>query len=307
MIAAGRVLAPTRMGRWLLCVAGLVIALVVGALQHRDHIAKRTSSRAPVDTPKPVEGRKIYPLSVIAGGAYSAEELNRARRLDAVVKAHYAGFSSNPVVQQTPKDLFVYVSYRKSDAVYWTATKRRVPKGELVLSDGKNLARARCGNRLSFTPQQPAGRGKEPAEEALNTPEVPEISMPLDAPLPLAADADLYVPANPLPMDLLSRLTPSSPFAVFGPPGLSPQANGGYAPVPGWGAGPLGGGIPLGRTGNGSPVRTNTNSGTSPAAPAIVGGLVGVSTPEPGSAKLLLLAVLILLLFCLRGRIHLSL
>jgi hypothetical protein len=50
--------------------------------------------------------RKIYPYSVIYGGAYSGEELARARRVDSVIARHYAGFGSSPTVQPLLKDAF---------------------------------------------------------------------------------------------------------------------------------------------------------------------------------------------------------
>jgi hypothetical protein len=162
MIAAGRIFAPEKIRGFMgyaarrpLCLAGLVIALMLGISSRTDHLSQKTVFRKRSAATASGEGRKVYPLSVIHGGAYSAEELNRARQLDSVVGAHYADFGRSPVVQHTPANLFMYVSYRKSDKVYWTRTKRRIPKGESVLSDGKNLARTRCGNRLSFTPQQP--------------------------------------------------------------------------------------------------------------------------------------------------------
>lgn len=306
MIAVGRALAPMKIGRCLLCVAGLVVALVIGVLQDRDHSARTLSAKVPDVVTRFAGSRKVYPLSVIGGGAYSAEELNRARRLDSVVRAHYVDFGRTPVVQQTPKDLLMYVSYRKSDAVYWTRTKRHIPKGELVLSDSQNLARVRCGNRLSFTPQQPTGpEQKEPSEEALNTPETPEISIPSDAPPPPATEADLYVPADPLPAGLLSHLPSPSPLGTAQPV-ASPWTGGAYAPMPGWGTGSLGGGIPFLARGSGFPVRANGGSGASTTG-SIVSNLIVVNTPEPGSAKLLLLSILILGFFWLRGRIRLSL
>ncbi len=60
----------------------------------------------PATPPHPVEGgvtRNVYPLSVIYGGAYSGEELVRARKVDAVVARHYAGFGSASV-SRMPKD-----------------------------------------------------------------------------------------------------------------------------------------------------------------------------------------------------------
>ena len=204
---------------WSLCLIGLVVALVRGPSPHINHpLKEKAVSRQYSAARKSAEGRKVYPLSVIGGGAYSAEELNRARRLDSVVGAHYANFGKNPVVRQTPADLFMYVSYRKSDAVYWTKSKRRIPKGESVLSDGKNLACARCGNRLSFTPQLPTGSEKELPDEAFNTPETPKVSIPFDAPPPPTTEADLYVPASPLLTGSSSSLPLPPPSAASSQP-----------------------------------------------------------------------------------------
>ena len=311
MVDAERMFAPRKIRRftgylvcWSLCLAALLVALVIGASQDKNRLPKQISSKEHIAAARSIRERKIYPLSVIGGGAYSAEELNRARRLDSVVSAHYADFGKHPVVRQTPKDLLVYVSYRKSDTVYWTRTKRRIPKGESVLSDGKNLARARCGNRLSFTPQQPTSPEKELSEEAFNTPEAPKISLPLDTlPLP-ETEADLYLPAEPLPANLLSSLPSPSPFAASHPI-ASPGENGGYLPPSGWGTGPLGGGTPLLARGSGFPTRTNAGSGTSSAVPAPIGALAVTNTPEPEPAKLLLLPILVLACFGLRRRLNL--
>lgn len=111
--------------------------------------------------------RKVYPHSIIAGGVYSAEELSRARRIDPVVAEHYADFGEDIRATQLSHDQLVYVSYRKAEKVYWTKTKHLVCKGEAVVTDGKNIARSRCGNRLSKTPKLPHDK-TEPTETALN-------------------------------------------------------------------------------------------------------------------------------------------
>lgn len=286
MIAARHSCIVCRVLGW----AGLFAALMLIISLHLErHSSKAALGKRPaVNTPEAV--RKIYPLSVIYGGAYSAEELNRARRLDTVVRMHYADFGKTAVVQQTPKNLLMYVSYRKADRVYWTKTKRRIPAGEFVLSDGKNLARARCGNRLSFTPQQPAAREKELPEEAFNTPEAPKVAIPFDAPPPPVTEADLYVPAPPLLTDLFlpgtlplfpttSALQPIASAlsgGAYGSPQMSPS--GGYI-----------GGMPL-FSGNGLPaLRAMAGLGTPLVVPVII-------TPEPSTAGLLLFSGFTLLL-----------
>jgi hypothetical protein len=306
MIAAGRIFAPEKIRGFMgyaarrpLCLAGLVIALMLGISSRTDHLSQKTVFRKRSAATASGEGRKVYPLSVIHGGAYSAEELNRARQLDSVVGAHYADFGRSPVVQHTPANLFMYVSYRKSDKVYWTRTKRRIPKGESVLSDGKNLARTRCGNRLSFTPQQPLSPENELSEEAFDVPEVPKVSIPFDAPTPPAAEADLYVPASPLLNDLFSPMPP--PFAVSYPIATA-RPGGAYAPIGILGAGSPWGGTPLFLGGSGFLSRNQTaGQGVPLAVPAISGA------PEPATTKLLLVSALVFVLLCLTRRIHFKL
>jgi len=55
------------------------------------------------------------------------------------------------------------------DQVYWTKKKLRIPKGELLWSDGTSYARARCGNRLSDQPHDPPAAA-EPEEAVLSLP-----------------------------------------------------------------------------------------------------------------------------------------
>ncbi len=305
MIAARLALSPIKTGCWLLCMTGLV-ALVVGTFQNGNRVSKKLNSKQYNAVLQFAGGRKAFPFSVIRGGAYSPEELNRARRLDSVVRAHYASFGRDPVVQKTPKDLLMYVSYRKSDVVYWTRTKRRIPKGELVLSENGNMARARCGNRLSFTPQQPVSREQEPTEEALNTPETPEISAPFEAPPLPVVEAALYAPAGSLPTNFLSQLPLPSPLTPSQP--AEPLQSGGmYAPMPGWGTGSMGaGGAPLGIGGVGLPIRNNASSGAVANTLQNAGNPV-ISTPEPATVKLLLFSALIVGLLYLREKLHLSL
>jgi hypothetical protein len=121
--------------------------------------------------PKP--GRPVYPYSVIRGGAYSAGELIHALDADPVAARHYAVFRRSLV--HTSESRFagaVYLSYRVGNAVYWTSRAVRVPRGEILLTDGRNYARARCGNRISLTPQTPVS-DLEPAPLALDQPSPP--------------------------------------------------------------------------------------------------------------------------------------
>jgi hypothetical protein len=126
--------------------------------------------RAAADaSPAPAPARRIYPYSIVPGGVTSRAELSHAVMADKVVAAHYAGFAVDKASLRTvARARAVYVSYRKGEQVYWTARKVTLAEGESILSDGQNDIRARCGNRISDTPQLPV-EVKGPDEQELDT------------------------------------------------------------------------------------------------------------------------------------------
>lgn len=118
------------------------------------------------------DSRPFYRHSVVRGGVYSDTEAQTAAGRDGVVRTHYRDVNLRkltPVVLDRSVDR--YVSFRRNDRIYWTSRRMRVPKGEILLSDGESLVRARCGNRLSETPQDPTvPRGvEEPTDDELSS------------------------------------------------------------------------------------------------------------------------------------------
>jgi hypothetical protein len=135
--------------------------------------------------------RVVYPYSVIPGGVRDAGELLEKIKSDPVVAAHYSGFSAakaRPVAarEATP----VHVAYRIGDKVYWTAKKVRLARGETLIADGRNLARGRCGNRVSVLAQEPTSPVEPPAGV-------------LDTPVPPAGPV---IAGNPLPAGMETLL-----------------------------------------------------------------------------------------------------
>jgi hypothetical protein len=73
-----------------------------------------------------------------------------AMAVDPVVAQHYADFDvtkAHRVTLDGPQ--LMYVSYRIGNKVFWTKHKLALRKGEAMLSDGVNMTRTRCGNRVS--------------------------------------------------------------------------------------------------------------------------------------------------------------
>lgn len=238
---------------------------------------------------------------MIYGGAHSGEELARARKLDPVVAPHYAGVGEHPAVERIQQDAFMYVSYRKANQVYWTKTKERIPQGELVLSDGENLARTRCGNRLSPKPQAPVSSEGDPIEEAMDVPDGPKPTLASASPVGAAPEADFFIPGNPA--DAGSALatgdpnSPTNPKNAAGGPGIleNPYA---FGSRPGIG-GPFVSGVGYGGGFPGASGGTAVNSGgggTVNSAGVADNAAVpenGMVTPEPGTLPLLFMGLLL--------------
>ena len=94
--------------------------------------------------------RQVFPYSVVPGGTLDAFEVVETMHGDPVARDHYRDVRAEALIPvRLDKQLLAHVSYRKGDKIYWTSRKLNIPKGELVLTDGKSILRARCGNRLA--------------------------------------------------------------------------------------------------------------------------------------------------------------
>lgn len=201
---------------------GLCAFLPVIALhEYRRHLLASHSIKRNVTTqgaviPPPVRSlRPNYPYSVVPGGVYSPDELRAAIQKHPLVREHYADFNlrSARLVKLT-EDQHQYVSFRLGNHIFWTRNKLRIPKGEVLVTDGNSYARTRCGNRLSEIPKGNT-TSLQPPDRLLSLPPfspelVPELSLVDVPPMPdgpaLPFDAPrlgLFLPtsvAPPLPL-----------------------------------------------------------------------------------------------------------
>jgi PEP-CTERM motif-containing protein len=202
--------------------------------------------------------RVVFPYSIIPGGAESLRELRQAVTKDPVVARHYSDFDLARVRRITlsaPQSM--YVSYRIGNDVFWTKHRLTLPKGETMLTDGRAMARTRCGNRVSAVPSKPNALVEPTAEELNASMFGPSVSTPYlaaySAPLPAFPSASATQPAE-------SSILPFVPTAIVS-----------FLPLPGGGSG------------SGSSGTTPPPIVTSPDPP------VGVS--EPGTAGLVLVGL----------------
>lgn len=254
-----------------------VLALFVGLLTALELLPERSAPQA--QSPKRIEyqlsqesipeflfrgslaadeARPVYPFSVIPRGIKSADELKTVLARDPVASAHYAGFSAaNSRVVTVPEPHAVFVSYRLGNQIYWTKKRMWLRRGETLISDGKNSARTRCGNRISEVAELPVS-AHEPPLKMLEEP---------------AALPDPEFAANAMAF---------SPVFLGGNVPLMPTVDGGIIGPP-WGPGapPI---FPVFCCGGGPPP-----SEIPPVVPPI-------ATPEPETLTLLILEIVFLFL-----------
>ncbi len=183
-------------------------------------------------------GRPAYLYSVIPGGIASAEELRQAMDNDPVVAQQFAGFDFQKAhLVQVSGNQSMHVAYRMGQKVYWTRKKLPLHPGETLISDGKIVARTRCGNRIAMAPLGPPAIA-EPSESDLNQPLFSNDMVTRDVepqPETYAAAIPMVPPAeaNALQPSKRKRMIPFFILPFFGLPGGSSHTPLAVTPEPG--------------------------------------------------------------------------
>jgi hypothetical protein len=203
-----------RSGLFLLVVGFFGILIMATDARDRARVATNYNPNFPggmaatnaVGAVRYVNGRAIFPYSVIPGGVQSSDDLLTAVYSDPVVGQHYSDFDLQHVKFFTiDHDAYFYVSYRIPAGVFWSKTRIRIHRGEHLLTDGTLIARTRCGNRLATLPMLPVSN-YQPAVVELEFPG--ELTAP---PAPFTPTVAHIVPA-----------VPGTPFFLIPPPFIPP-------------------------------------------------------------------------------------
>jgi hypothetical protein len=252
-------------------------------------IQKHVTTVGAINPPAMRSLRPNYPYSVVAGGVYSPDELRAAIKKDSLVREHYSDFNlrSAHLVKLT-EDQYEYASFRLGNRIFWTRNKLRIPKGEVLVSDGNTYARTRCGNRLSDVPNSNT-TSLQPPDHLLSLPPlgpelIPEIGftdpprLPGSPVLPFKAPpAGLFIPAPALPpVQTAVNWSPLQQHTPLGASGWTPP----YAATP------------LVSNHAGGPEKFPVPSVFPPTTPPVV-----PPVPEPGTVYLFTVGLPISVLF----------
>jgi len=226
-------------------------------------IARLDRSHQPASGTRTV-ARPVYRYSVLPGGAYGVAELKRKLTSDATAARHYQPFQLERVRSVGASFASpVYVSYRKGNQIYWTRNPIRIAAGETLLTDGVLFARARCGNRISMTPEVPVAH-VDPPPEIIDFPQYYEFP-----PVALPETPGLTETTNP-PDTVASSPPGSPPEGLLIVPPILPSVASKHTP---------GGGTP---SSPGPPVPVNGGPGN-PGTPGPPPGSVNGGPGSPGS------------------------
>lgn len=212
--------------------------------------------------------RKVYPYSIVPGGAQNLHEAKVAMS-DPAVKAHYADFNLGQLRQEKlTANLKGYVSYRWGDQIYWTAKKITLRAGEVVYTDGTHIARGRCLNCYSALPMAPI-RPQEPSEKVL------DVAIEMPTTVYSFPQLPLFAPVLPVPPGELTPTVPVLPVAGGGGPIAGKPPGGIWFPL-----------IPIIPPIHRHPTSPPGGPGTPPTPPPVKPPPVTV-VPEPGYLGLL--------------------
>lgn len=154
--------------------------------------------------------RQIFPFSVIPGGLLDERELADSMAKDDVVRKHYDGLQPDRMwFTRTKQPMAAYVSYRKGEDVRWTSHPVMIPANELVLTDGKHMVRARCGNRIEV-------KKPEPLPAHVGPPDIPPPDIAMETGLPSLMPPTVTPPVPPA--DQLAKNGGAPPPRISTPP-----------------------------------------------------------------------------------------
>jgi hypothetical protein len=107
------------------------------------------------------------------------------------------------------------VAYRRGDKFAWTAKCKLLPKGTLILTDGRYRIRAACANMLTAAPQVPT----IPSELEPNALDVPDNIPALPEPSAPVLSPTVVMPSTPPAVTTVVASPPLSPWVPFTPVG----------------------------------------------------------------------------------------
>lgn len=200
---------PRRLAGW------ISLGVRSGAQSSHAHSEISGAPASPEDLAAAAKSHRVYGHALVPGGIHSVDELIALILSDPLLADHYKSFE----LAQThfiilDHDVPAYVSYRLAHKIYWTSHQTVIHKGELVITDGSNFIRARCGNRISYIPGFPINPAEPTDLDIVGDPKFEEPAAPAASP-PISLHP---APAPPVFVPFLPWVPPPCCVVVPYPP-----------------------------------------------------------------------------------------
>jgi hypothetical protein len=165
----------------------------------------------------------------IKGGVRSLQDFSDALYADRDLAHLFAGFDfSSAVFETLARPQCFYIAYRSGPRTFaWTKECKVLPKGTLILTDGKYLLRAACGNMLSIGPQAPV----IPQDLEPTTLDVPDVVPAPETPYPPTGLTAVPI-QGPISTQTTPIAVPVTPIGVTPPKHIADPPVTPYNPMP---------------------------------------------------------------------------
>lgn len=153
---------------WVRVLAVIVIPVLFAFLIYFHYHHRRPSApvmhqavvttQTPIEPPDPFDiPHRHFRYSLIPGGVNSIEEFRTLVANDLLLATEFKNFNwSKAHIITVNKDTCFYMTFRRDDKIRYTKSCVPVKAGELGITDGTVTVLMRCGNTVSWSPQEPS-------------------------------------------------------------------------------------------------------------------------------------------------------
>lgn len=178
-----------------------------------------------------VAGREpiVYRESLMPGGFHAISQLHESVLRDPVLAEAFRGFDWNAATTCVVPAGQFFISYRVGDRIRWTAGSGSLA-GQPCVTDGSRTVLMRCGNLISYTPQDPVGF-ETPNDLEIPEPQAPPLQTVWTPAISTVSGVDAQllpvVPIIPIGNIPVVSVYPVPPIVLYGniPPVRVPEPN----------------------------------------------------------------------------------
>lgn len=131
-----------------------VVFFTIGMSKEIVPISSVKTESVAIPTPK---SRPLYAYSLVPGGVGSIAELHSRISSNPILAKYFAHFNwAKATVIMFGHDMDVWMVFQRGSNILWTKRRVHIKAGELAVTDGVMTIMMRCGNAISWAPEEPS-------------------------------------------------------------------------------------------------------------------------------------------------------